>query len=77
MPADVLRPARRLFKVKLSESPSTSARFVDALDVQHAIAGLIAVNPEGGKSARAAAISPQIVAGFVSKLGASPKRGAP
>jgi predicted phage terminase large subunit-like protein len=33
--------------------------------LQHEIAGLIAVNPEGGKIARAAAVSPQIEAGNV------------
>jgi predicted phage terminase large subunit-like protein len=33
--------------------------------LQHEIAGLIAVNPEGGKMARAAAVSPQIEAGNV------------
>jgi predicted phage terminase large subunit-like protein len=33
--------------------------------LRHAIAGLIAVNPEGGKIARAAAVSPQIEAGNV------------
>jgi predicted phage terminase large subunit-like protein len=53
--------------------PQTAAKLVEdrangpavIASLQHAITGLIAVNPEGGKIARAAAVSPQIEAGNV------------
>jgi len=53
--------------------PRTAAKLVEdrangpavIATLQHEIAGLIAVNPEGGKIARAAAVSPQIESGNV------------
>jgi len=53
--------------------PAAAAKFVEdkangpavIASLKHEIAGLIAVNPDGGKISRAAAVSPQIEAGNV------------
>ena len=48
---------------KLVEDKANGPAVIASL--QHEIGGLIAVNPEGGKMARAAAVSPQIEAGNI------------
>ena len=48
---------------KLVEDKANGPAVIASL--RHEIEGLIAVNPEGGKQARAAAVSPQIEAGNV------------
>ena len=53
-----------LAAAKLVEDRGQRAGLVIA-SLKHEISGLIAVNPEGGKIARAAAVSPQIEAGNV------------
>jgi predicted phage terminase large subunit-like protein len=49
--------------LKLVEDKANGPAVIATLT--HQIAGLVAVNPEGGKAARASAVSPQIEAGNV------------
>jgi predicted phage terminase large subunit-like protein len=49
--------------VKFVEDRANGPAVIASL--RHAISGLITVNPEGGKTARAAAVSPQIESGNV------------
>lgn len=48
---------------KLVEEKANGAAVIDTL--KHEIAGIIPINPEGGKEARAAAVAPQVEAGNV------------
>jgi predicted phage terminase large subunit-like protein len=53
-------PAARL---KLVEDKANGPAVIDTL--KHEISGIIAVNPEGGKEARANAVAPQVEAGNI------------
>ena len=70
-PAEVYKHNRARFERPAQSAPSERSRIqseqvMDVIQMlQHEIPGLLAVNPQGGKIARAAAVSPLIEAGNV------------
>lgn len=70
---DAVRDMTALLSDRFPELPDSHSKFIEdkangpavIQSLQHEIAGLLPVNPEGGKAARASAVSPQVASGNV------------